>query len=281
MRSSRLQVFVRAGSANSMVVLPVRHLQVFVRACSGNSVVVLPTGVGKTLVAALAVAQMRRLNPSKWVVFLTETCPLAEQQGLYLRTELAADDAGQTSGTRTDTNNNGLVQVGTRTDTNNNGLVQVGLDSATDGIRLSGREGRHGACSPSCFPAISHTPAPGDLIPSYRPARHMPPCFPHTYPHVHLRFKRDVDSPAHPPGRTFARCVHTFPAPACHLTRQVLHGDNSTPAERVALIGQPPGILVSTAGCFIGLLGLGFDLQACCLLVLDEAHHAVKKHPFR
>ena len=66
-----------------------------------------------------------------------------------------------------------------------------------------------------------------------------------------------------------------------HITHQVFHGDNSTPAERVALIGRPPGILVTTAGCFIGLLGLGFDLQACSLLVLDEAHHAVKKHLFR
>lgn len=56
--------------------------------------VVLPTGVGKTLVAALVVAHMRRLNPSKWVVFLTETCPLAEQQGMYLRTELTASATG-------------------------------------------------------------------------------------------------------------------------------------------------------------------------------------------
>ena len=98
-----------------MVELPIHHLQVFVRACSGNSVVVLPTGVGKTLVAALAVAQMRQLNPSKWVVFLTETCPLAEQQGIYLRTELAADGTGLTPGTRT-----------------GNGFVQVGLGSARD-----------------------------------------------------------------------------------------------------------------------------------------------------
>lgn len=61
----------------------------------------------------------------------------------------------------------------------------------------------------------------------------------------------------------------------------MFHGDNSTPAQRIALIGQPPGILVTTAGTFIGLLGLGFDLQACSLMVLDEAHHATKKHPFR
>ena len=93
--------------------------QVFVRACSANSVIVLPTGVGKTLVAALAVAQMRRLNPSKWVVFLTETCPLAEQQGLYLRTELAADGVA------------GPLPSGERSD---DGFVQVGLDSATEGL---------------------------------------------------------------------------------------------------------------------------------------------------
>ena len=47
---------------------------------------VLP-GTGKTLVAAMMVAQYARLNPSKWCVFVTETCPLAQQQGDYLKAE--------------------------------------------------------------------------------------------------------------------------------------------------------------------------------------------------
>lgn len=80
--------------------------ELYSKAMMTNSVCFLPTGSGKTLVAALVIAHMLKLNPCRQVVFLVDRVLLVLQQSDYLRRELShirvADEGSSNSfnGTR-------------------------------------------------------------------------------------------------------------------------------------------------------------------------------------
>lgn len=80
--------------------------ELYGKAMTANSVCFLPTGSGKTLVAALVIAHMLKLNPCRQVVFLVDRVLLVLQQSDYLRSELShirvADEGSSNSfnGTR-------------------------------------------------------------------------------------------------------------------------------------------------------------------------------------
>ncbi|XP_032221944.2 uncharacterized protein LOC116604124 isoform X2 [Nematostella vectensis] len=65
------------------------HIELFTKALANNSVCFLPTGADKTLVAALIIAHLLQLNPSRQVVFLVDRVLLVLQQSDFLRTELS------------------------------------------------------------------------------------------------------------------------------------------------------------------------------------------------
>lgn len=67
----------------------VYQLELHRKAMITNAVFFLPTGTGKTLVAALVIAHMLKLNPSRQVVFLVDRVLLVLQQSDYLRRELS------------------------------------------------------------------------------------------------------------------------------------------------------------------------------------------------
>jgi endoribonuclease Dicer len=71
----------------SMVIDSPRTYQVemFVAGMLANSVIYLPTGTGKTLVAAMILAVMKKLNPKKKIFFVTDRIPLVFQQASYIR----------------------------------------------------------------------------------------------------------------------------------------------------------------------------------------------------
>ena len=62
--------------------------ELFKNAMESNSLVYLPTGCGKTLVAAMAIACMCRLNRQKVAVFLAPNKPLVHQQYEYLKQQV-------------------------------------------------------------------------------------------------------------------------------------------------------------------------------------------------
>ena len=79
--------------------------ELFRFAMRGNTLVYLPTGSGKTLIAAMVLSCMKRLNPKKLMVFLTDRIPLVYQQSDYiksqvpdLRVEILAGDIGRFPG---------------------------------------------------------------------------------------------------------------------------------------------------------------------------------------
>ena len=82
------------------------QLELYNKAMKTNAVCFLPTGTGNTLVAALVIAHMLKLNPSRQVVFLVDRVLLVLQQSDYLRKELShlrvSDEASSNSfnGTR-------------------------------------------------------------------------------------------------------------------------------------------------------------------------------------
>ena len=62
--------------------------ELFLSAMRGNTLVYLPTGSGKTLIAAMVMSCMKKLNPSKVVVFLVDRVPLAYQQSEKIKSQL-------------------------------------------------------------------------------------------------------------------------------------------------------------------------------------------------
>eukprot|EP01036_Dinobryon_divergens_P031105 gene31105-40450_t len=56
------------------------QLEGYYRALLSNLIVCIPTGKGKTLIAALVMARMKRINPCKLVVLIVERIPLVFQQ---------------------------------------------------------------------------------------------------------------------------------------------------------------------------------------------------------
>ncbi|KAK3698051.1 hypothetical protein QZH41_001781 [Actinostola sp. cb2023] len=76
---------------NSLTLQNPRDYQVelFTYAMHGNSLVFLPTGSGKTLVAAMAISCMKKLNPRKLAVFIVDRIPLAHQQAEYIKAQVS------------------------------------------------------------------------------------------------------------------------------------------------------------------------------------------------
>ena len=62
--------------------------ELFLSAMRGNTLVYLPTGSGKTLIAAMVMSCMEKLNPSKVMVFLVDRVPLAYQQSEKIKSQL-------------------------------------------------------------------------------------------------------------------------------------------------------------------------------------------------
>ena len=62
--------------------------ELFLSVMRKNTLVCLPTGSGKTLVAAMALSCMKKLNPDKLMVFLVDRVPLVYQQSEYIRSQV-------------------------------------------------------------------------------------------------------------------------------------------------------------------------------------------------
>ena len=62
--------------------------ELFLSVMRRNTLVCLPTGSGKTLVAAIALSCMKKLNPNKLMVFLVDRVPLVYQQSEYIRSQV-------------------------------------------------------------------------------------------------------------------------------------------------------------------------------------------------
>ena len=75
---------------NSLTIHTPREYQeeLFRYVLNGNSLVFLPTGSGKTLVAAMVLSCMKRINPRKLMVFITDRVPLVYQQSDYIKSQV-------------------------------------------------------------------------------------------------------------------------------------------------------------------------------------------------
>ena len=62
--------------------------ELFLSVMRRNTLVCLPTGSGKTLVAAMALSCMKKLNPNKLMVFLVDRVPLVYQQSEYIKSQV-------------------------------------------------------------------------------------------------------------------------------------------------------------------------------------------------
>jgi ERCC4-related helicase len=60
-----------------------------------NKIIYLPTGSGKTMVAAMIAAYMKKINPKKKVFFICDRIPLVFQQATYLRNQISASTVGE------------------------------------------------------------------------------------------------------------------------------------------------------------------------------------------
>ena len=64
------------------------QIELFLSIMLGNTLVYLPTGSGKTLIAAMVLSCMKKLNPDKLMVFLVDRIPLVYQQSAYIKKQL-------------------------------------------------------------------------------------------------------------------------------------------------------------------------------------------------
>ena len=62
--------------------------ELFLSAMRGNTLAYLPTGSGKTLIAAMVLSCMKKLNPDKLMVFLVDRIPLVYQQSNYIMSQV-------------------------------------------------------------------------------------------------------------------------------------------------------------------------------------------------
>ena len=62
--------------------------ELFLSATRRNTLVYLPTGSGKTLIAAMVLSCMKKLNPDKLMAFLVDRVPLAYQQSNYIKEQV-------------------------------------------------------------------------------------------------------------------------------------------------------------------------------------------------
>ena len=62
--------------------------ELFLSTICRNTLVYLPTGSGKTLIAAMVLSCMRKLNPGKLMVFVVDRIPLVHQQSNYIKKQL-------------------------------------------------------------------------------------------------------------------------------------------------------------------------------------------------
>ena len=60
------------------------QVECFTAASLQNTILYLPTGAGKTLIAAMLIQFMHKLNPEKMAFFVVDRVPLAFQQGQYI-----------------------------------------------------------------------------------------------------------------------------------------------------------------------------------------------------
>lgn len=74
------------------------QVELYLSALFSNSIVYLPTGSGKTMVAAMVIAYMKKLNPQKKVFFVCDRVPLVYQQASYLRAQCTRLSVGEFCG---------------------------------------------------------------------------------------------------------------------------------------------------------------------------------------
>ena len=78
------------------------QIAAYIEALQRDFILVLPTGCGKTLVASIAAARMKSLNPGHMVLFLVDRVPLVFQQGESISIETHLNVCSLTSEFNTD-----------------------------------------------------------------------------------------------------------------------------------------------------------------------------------
>ncbi|KAI6646460.1 RNA-dependent RNA polymerase 1-like [Oopsacas minuta] len=108
----------------------------YIEALQRDFILVLPTGYGKTLVASMAAARMKQLNPNHMVLFIVERVPLVFQQG-----EAISIDTHLNVCTLTSETNTRLKHVRL-----NQGYYDVLVSTAGAYIAIQNKVGLHNFC---------------------------------------------------------------------------------------------------------------------------------------